>query len=64
MDKKMRKVTKKIRHAESDIKKGKKSAALKTLKGAEKKNEMLANFDEKVRDPEIKKYKKMKMKGC
>ena len=44
----MRKVTKKIRNAES------------TLKKAEKENESLANYDEKVRDPMIKKYKKMK----
>lgn len=64
MDKKMRKVTKKIRHAEKDIKEGKPKMALKTLKKAEKKNVKLANFDEKVRDPEIKAYKKMKMKGC
>jgi hypothetical protein len=52
MDKKMRKVTKKIRKAES------------VLKAAEKENTKLANYDERVRDPEIKKYKKLKMKGC
>jgi len=53
MDKKMRsKVTKPIRKAE------------KILKKAEKSNMKLADYDEKVRDPEIKKYKKMKMKGC
>jgi hypothetical protein len=52
MDKKMRKVTKKIRSAES------------TLKKAEKENTKLANYDEKVRDPMIKKYKKLKNKGC
>lgn len=52
MDKKMRKeVTKPIRKAE------------KILKKAEKSNQKLANYDEKVRDPIIKKYKKMK-KGC
>ena len=50
MDKKMRKVTSKIRKAEL------------TLKKAEKENVRLANYDEKVRDPMIKKYKKMK--GC
>lgn len=50
MDKKMRKVTKKIRKAES------------TLKKAEKENMKLADYDERVRDPEIKKYKKMKKK--
>ena len=64
MDKKMRKVTKKIRRAEKDIRHGHPKDALKTLKRAEKKNEMLANFDEKVRDPEIRNYKKMKMRGC
>jgi hypothetical protein len=48
----MRKVTKKIRKAES------------TLKKAEKENEKLANIDQKVRDPEIKAYKKMKKEGC
>lgn len=48
MDKKMRKVTKKIRNAES------------TLKKAEKENTRLANYDERVRDPLIKKAKKMK----
>jgi hypothetical protein len=50
MDKKMRKVTKKIRSAES------------TLKKAEKENEKLADFDEKVRDPIIKKCDKEKKK--
>lgn len=52
MDKKIRKVTKKIRKAES------------TLKKAEKENMRLANYDERVRDPQIKKLKKMKKKGC
>jgi hypothetical protein len=52
MDKKMRKVTKKIRNAES------------TLKKAEKENTRLANYDERVRDPMIDKYKKMKKKKC
>ena len=60
----MRKVTKKIRSAEKDIKEGKPKMALESLKKAEKKNVKLANFDEKFRDPEIKAYKKMKMKGC
>jgi hypothetical protein len=50
MDKKMRKVTKKIRRAES------------TLKKAEKENARLADYDERVRDPMIAKYKKMKKK--
>jgi len=50
MDKKMRKVTKKIRTAES------------TLKKAEKENTKLANYDEKVRDPKIEKCDKMMKK--
>lgn len=53
MDKKMRsQVTKPIRKAE------------KILKKAERSNMKLANYDERVRDPEIAKYKKMKKKGC
>ena len=48
----MRKVTKKIRSAES------------TLKKAEKENTKLANYDERVRDPQIKKLKAMQKKGC
>lgn len=44
----MRRVTRKIKKAES------------TLKQAEKENIKLANYDEKVRDPLIKKVKKMK----
>lgn len=47
MDKKMRKVTAKIRKAESSLKK------------AEKENMRLADYDEKVRDPEIKKFHTM-----
>lgn len=45
-------VTKPIRKAE------------KILKKAEHANVKLANYDERVRDPEISKYKKMKKKGC
>lgn len=48
MDKKMRRVTKKIRTAES------------VLKKAEKENVRLADYDEKVRDPLIKKLKNKK----
>jgi hypothetical protein len=33
-----------------------------TIKKAEKKNDKLADYDEKVRDPMIAKYKKMKKK--
>ena len=51
MDRKMRKVTKKIRKAES------------TLKSAEKENMRLANYDERVRDPEIKKLHMIKKKS-
>jgi ppGpp synthetase/RelA/SpoT-type nucleotidyltranferase len=49
MDKKMRKVTKKIKKAEG------------VLKKAEKENVRLANYDEHVRDPIIARAKK---KGC
>lgn len=49
----MRKVTKKIRKAES------------VLKKAEKENKRLADFDERVRDPQIKKLHKLeKRKKC
>ena len=47
----MRKVTKKIRKAES------------VLKKAEKENTRLADYDERVRDPMIKKCEHMKKKG-
>jgi hypothetical protein len=53
MDKKMRVVSRDLRKGERIIEK------------AAKKNDKLANFDEKVRDPQIAKYKKiMKKKGC
>jgi hypothetical protein len=72
MDKKMRKlVTKPIRKAEKTLKNAEKGSDKKTvgkaekiLKKAEKSNVRLANYDEKVRDPMIDKYKKMKKKGC
>lgn len=52
MDRKMRKqVSKPIRKAE------------RILKKAEKSNDKLADYDEKVRDPMIAKYKKMKKKS-
>ncbi len=57
MDKKMHKVTEKMKVAEKDIKKGKAKAAVKVLKGAEKKNEKLVKIDKNVRDPIIKKAK-------
>ena len=64
MDKKMAKVTKQMKTVERDLKKGKKEDAMKSLKGAEKKNVKLTKIDREVRDPEIKAYKKMKKRGC
>lgn len=64
MDQKMAKVTKQMKRAGRDIKKGDKKDALKTLKSAEKKNVKLTKLDREVRDPEIKAYKKMKKRGC
>lgn len=64
MDKKMHKVTEKIKVAEKDIKKGKIKKASKVLKVAAKKNEKLVKLDKKVRDPEIKAYKKVKKEMC
>lgn len=61
MDKKMHKVTEKMKMAEKDIKKGKSKAAVKVLKKAEKKNEKLVKIDRDIRDPLIEKCKK-KMK--
>jgi len=53
MDKKMRKeIGKPLKKASSLVKKAVKS------------EEKLANYDERVRDPMIKKYKKMKLKKC
>jgi len=63
MDRKMHKVTEKMKVAEKDIKKGKPKAAVKVLKGAEKKNEKLVKIDRDVRDPLIDKCKK-EMKKC
>lgn len=63
MDKKMHKVTEKIKIAEKDIKKGAPKAAAKVLKGAEKKNEKLVKIDREVRDPLIEKAKKIVKKG-
>ncbi len=60
----MGKVTKAMKTAGRDIKKGKKSAALKALKGAEKKNVKLTKIDREIRDPLIAKEKKMAKKGC
>ena len=62
MDKKMHKVTEKMKVAVKDIKEGKKKSAVKTLKKAEKKNEKLVKIDRDVRDPMIKKCKMMMKK--
>ncbi len=59
MDKKMKKVTKSMKVAEKDIRKGKASEAVKVLKGAEKKNDKLVAMDKK-RDVIIDKAKKGK----
>lgn len=64
LDKKMAKVTKSMKVAEKDVKKGQPMAAVAALKGAVKKNVKLTKEDREVRDPEIKAYKKMKAKGC
>ncbi len=64
LDKKMHKVTEKMQTAEGAIKSGKKKAAIKELKGAEKSNEKLVKIDKDVRDPLIEKAKKMMKKGC
>ena len=53
-----------MKTAGRDIKAGKKSEALKALKGAEKKNVKLTKIDRDVRDPLIKKEKKMERRGC
>jgi|SRR5579872_414875 len=63
MDKKMAKVTKEMKTAEKDIKKGKTKEAVKSLKGAEKKNVKLTEIDRTKRDPMIKKCKKVMKKG-
>ena len=64
MDRKMSKVTSAMKTAGRDVKSGKKSAALSTLKDAEKKNVKLTKLDREVRDPMIEQAKKMKKKGC
>jgi hypothetical protein len=64
MDKKMAKVTRQMKTAGRDIKKGKPKAALKALKGAEKKNVRLTKIDREERDPFIDKCKKTMKKGA
>jgi len=53
MDKKMAKVTKKIKTAEKDIKMGKEKIASRVLKSAEKQNKQLTRIDKNIRDPKI-----------
>lgn len=60
----MAKVTRQMKTAGRDIKEGKPKAALKALKGAEKKNVKLTKIDREIRDPLIAKEKKMARKGC
>lgn len=64
MDKKIHKVTLKMKKAEKDIKQGKQKAAIRVLKGAEKKNEKLKREDRDLRDPMIDKFKKAKKDMC
>jgi|HubBroStandDraft_5_1064220.scaffolds.fasta_scaffold5352342_1 hypothetical protein len=64
MDKKIHKVTLKMKKAQKDIEKGKPKQAVKVLKGAEKKNEKLKREDRDVRDPMIDKFKKAKKDMC
>ena len=64
MDKKIHKISEKMKTAEKDIKKGKAMAATKVLKGAVKKNEKLVKEDKNVRDPMIEKAKKAKKDLC
>ena len=62
MDKKMHQVTKRMKTAEKDLKKGKPKQAVRVLKKAEKKNERLVKIDKNVRDPLIDKAKKVAKK--
>lgn len=62
MDKAMHQVTKRMKTAERDIKRGQKKAAVKVLKRAERKNEKLVRKDRDVRDPMIDKAKRVKKK--
>ena len=64
MDKKMAKVSKKIRTAEKDIRKKKPKQAEKVLKKAVKENVKLTKIDREVRDPAMKKLKKLEHSGC
>ncbi len=63
MDKKMHQVTKRMETAEKALRRGNKSEAVQVLDKAEKKNEKLVKIDKDVRDPMIKKCKKMMHQG-
>ena len=63
MDKKIHKISLKMKQAEKDISKGKPKMAKKVLKKAEKRNEALKREDRDVRDPIIAKAKKMGIKA-
>lgn len=62
MDKKIHKITKKMKIAEKNIKKHRPKMASIVLKKAEKANEKLKREDRDVRDPIIAKAKKMGIK--
>jgi hypothetical protein len=62
MDRKMHQVTKRMKTAEKDIRKGKTKEAQKILHKAEKKNEKLVRIDRNQRDPFIAKAKKVQAK--
>ncbi len=62
MDKKMHEVTKRMKTAERDLKKGKPKEAAQVLKKAESNNEKLVKVDREQRDPFIKKAKAVKSK--
>ena len=59
MDKKIHQVTKRMKTAQKDIKKGRSSDAIEVLRKDEEKNEKLVKIDRNVRDPMIKECKKM-----
>jgi len=60
MDKKMHKVTEKMKDVERDIKQKQMAPAIKKLHNAEKSNEKLVKIDKEVRDPLVEKAKHMK----
>lgn len=62
MDKKMHRVTQKIKTAEKDLKEGKKAKAEAILKAAARSNEKLVKIDREERDPYIEKCEKAGVK--